>query len=85
MQESVYDRWAYSSYVLDGNGKIYSWGENNHGVLGLGDVDLFGDDEITKELDKLPAPKCKKQALAPTRMAVTEKDDSDEEGQFDGT
>ena len=54
---------GYSSYVLDGNGKVYSWGENSHGQLGIGDVDLFGksDEEITIELDKLrKGPKVKK-------------------------
>jgi alpha-tubulin suppressor-like RCC1 family protein len=75
---------AYSSYVLDGNGKIYSWGENNHGQLGTGDVDLFGktDAEITEELDKLRnGPKVKKAKRWRAPGTVDKDQEKEEEGE----
>jgi len=46
---------ACTSYVLDGNGKLYSWGENHHGQCGVGPLDFDGlnDDEVKIQLDTM--------------------------------
>ena len=46
---------AHSSYVMDGSGKLYAWGENHHGQCGVGPLDFDGlnDDDIKKQLDTM--------------------------------
>ena len=78
---------ACTSYVLDGNGKLYSWGENHHGQCGLGEQDLIGmdDDEINTYLDTMrkgPVITKAKRWKAPGAAASAEEEKKDEFDEF---
>jgi alpha-tubulin suppressor-like RCC1 family protein len=75
---------ACTSYALDGNGKLYSWGENHHGQCGVGPLDFDGlnDDEIKEQLKSmLVGPKVKKAKRwkAPGSTSSTKKDDDNDD------
>ena len=73
---------ACTSYVLDGNGKLYSWGENHHGQCGVGSVDFTGmsDDEIKQQLDTMRKGPVSTKAKRWKAPGTEEKEKKDEEG-----